>query len=317
MEQILTNSTDERNDYLSDYSQKDQKWDQHRSESQSVGELYGLNQDYIKYEERISKCSSILGFADSVNKETGEINWKLRTASFCRVRHCPVCNWRRTLRNTARFLSALPNLTAKYPTHRYLFLTLTVPNCPVNELKSTIQAMNKGWVKLTKRKEFKPIKGFVRSTEVTRAENGFAHPHFHCLLIVQSNYFAKNYIKQARWLELWQQSLGRDDVKIVDVRAVKSDNGQIEKAVLETLKYSIKPSDLIAGDPDWLFAITDQLHKLRFLATGGVLKDLLKEDLSNEEMIVGEDGEASEADKEPSVFFTWRPSQRRYKLFKF
>ena len=57
----------------------------------------------------------------------------------------------------------------------------------------------------------------------------------------------------------------------------------------ETLKYSVKPSDL-ALERDkgaWLHEMTKQVHKMRFIATGGVLKGILKpeDEITTEEMI--------------------------------
>ena len=48
-----------------------------------------------------------------------------------------------------------------------------------------------------------------------------AHPHFHALLLVQSNYFTTNYIKQNDWVEMWQKALRVDYAPSVNVKAVK------------------------------------------------------------------------------------------------
>ena len=68
---------------------------------------------------------------------------------------------------------------------------------------------------------------------------------------------------------------------------------QLDKA-LETLKYSVKPSDL-ALERDkgaWLHEMTKQVHKMRFIATGGVLKGILKpeDEITTEEMISSSGG---------------------------
>ena len=95
-------------------------------------------------------------------------------------------------------------------------------NCPVGQLGETLTAMNAGWNRLRGCKDFKPVTGWVRTTEVTRGRDGSAHPHFHALLMVPPSMFAKNYVKQARWVELWQQAMRLDYTPVVDVRAVKS-----------------------------------------------------------------------------------------------
>ena len=40
----------------------------------------------------------------------------------------------------------------QYPTHRFIFLTLTVKNPHITDLRSQLDIMNKAWKKLTKRK---------------------------------------------------------------------------------------------------------------------------------------------------------------------
>ena len=56
----------------------------------------------------------------------------------------------------------------QYPTHRFIFLTLTVKNPHITDLRSQLDIMNKAWKKLTKRKEFGIVDGWIRTTEVTR-----------------------------------------------------------------------------------------------------------------------------------------------------
>ena len=67
------------------------------------------------------------------------------------------------------------------------------------------------------------------------------------------SYFTINYIKQGDWVEMWAKALRADYLPSVNVKAVKAtldEKGrkQLDKA-LETLKYSVKPSDLaLEGD---------------------------------------------------------------------
>jgi hypothetical protein len=70
----------------------------------------------------------------------------------------------------------LPNIEkimSEYPSHRWIFLTLTVKNPHVTDLRSTIQEMNTGWKRLTQSKRFSNVvDGFIRTTEVTRPKKG-------------------------------------------------------------------------------------------------------------------------------------------------
>jgi plasmid rolling circle replication initiator protein Rep len=222
----------------------------------------------------------------------------------------------------ARFFKALPEIQKAFPTARWIFVTLTVKNCELSELRATLTWMNAAWGRLTKRKEF-PALGFIKSVEVTRAVNGTAHPHFHCLMLVPAGYFTRGYISHAKWQELWQGCLKTDYPPIVDVRVVKSkttssndgldpsNNNAMAEAVCETLKYAVKPSDLLA-DPHWLDELTKQLQKTRTISIGGCLKEYFSED-DPEDLINGQIEEEEKAETELFVTFDWSTIAKRYK----
>lgn len=300
--------------YLSDYSPKDKPWDVHRFAADHVSILYAQEAEFQRLAARIRTCAGYLVFAWVPDCETGELLFKLQGACFCRVRHCPVCQWRRSMMWRAKFYQTLPKLQADYPKARWIFLTLTVRNCPVVDLRATLQGMSKSWKRLVKRQEFEPVLGFVRTTEVTRGDDGAAHPHFHCLLMVKSSYFSRYYVSQSRWSELWQECARLDYQPIVDVRAVK---GDLQAAVTETLKYAVKPSDMQAGGGEFLLEVTRQVHKLRFVATGGALKDMLKPEaqITNQDMITADDGPKTAVDdpEAEKIGFAWKRKAKRYK----
>jgi hypothetical protein len=218
----------------------------------------------------------------------------------------------------ARFLKALPVIEASYPKARWLFLTLTVRNVPVQELRASLKAMNGAWQRLIKRKEFGAVLGWIRTTEVTRGRDGSAHPHFHCLLMVRPSYFGRHYVKHERWVELWQECARLDYRPSVRVQTVKPKPGSsgtespLRWAVAETLKYSVKPEDMM--DRDWLLELTRQVHRLRFIASGGALKDVLRETEETERdlMLADEDGEG---EGDPVIWwFDWHRGIKRYVL---
>jgi hypothetical protein len=219
----------------------------------------------------------------------------------------------------ARFLKALPGIEAAHPKARWLFLTLTVRNVPVTELRQSLQEMNLAWRRLVKRKEFGAVLGWIRTTEVTRGRDGSAHPHFHVLLMVRPSYFSsKYYVTHERWVELWQECARLDYRPSVRVQRVKPKPGSsgtespLRWAVAETLKYSVKPEDML--DRDWLLELTRQVFKLRFVASGGVLKDMLREAEETErDLLLADDGEDSEGG-EPTLFFDWHRGIKRYVL---
>ena len=128
--------------------------------------------------------------------------------------------------------------------------------------------------------------------------------------MVDPSYFGRNYIKRDKWQELWADCLRVDYMPQVDIRTVKprkkgaGDDDGMRGAIAETLKYAVKPDDIMHDNEDpkareWFYELTRQTHKLRFVATGGLLKNALKpdDDITNEDMIdTGNDDEITETD---------------------
>lgn len=297
--------------YLSDISVRDKPWDDHRANAAVVQTLYDRS-PFQRYADRIQHCSRLLEFALEA-QDSGEFKLRLQNARFCRVRQCPVCQWRRSLMWRARFFQAIPKVQEAYPTHRWVFLTLTVRNVPLTGLKIALQEMNVAWKRMVERKQF-PAIGFVRSMEVTRSADGTAHPHFHCLLLVPSSYFSTGYISHAQWTDLWKHALRVNYTPIVHVKAVKNRKGDttqeaISVALLETIKYGVKEQDLIA-DSVWLIELTNQLHKTRAVTIGGVLRQFIKQE--EPEDLIRDDEESDEKIDRINWFFSWKEIIKKY-----
>jgi hypothetical protein len=229
----------------------------------------------------------------------------------------------------ARFYEALPELMQQYPTAYWRLLTLTVRNCPIEELGPTLTAMNLAWQRLLKRPEFRHVKGWVRAVEVTRGTDGSAHPHFHCLLMVPPKMATgKSYVTKERWMELWRSCMRLDYDPWVWIQAVKKlgqkdgaatgpgDTTAIRGAVQEVLKYSTKPTDMV-NDPQWFLELTRQVHKRRFIATGGLLKNVLRvDDEESDEELALLDSTEEQLGRE-RIPFDWRRPERVYRRTKY
>ena len=303
--------------FLSDVSERDKPWDLHRFECEVVESLY-QGTEYQRYATRMRQCSQFLGFNWSTASSAGDLQLKLQDARFCRVRHCPICQWRRALMWRARFYTTVPKLLEAYPNHRYVFLTLTVRNCAIDSLSDTIALLNDGWKKLTKRKQF-PAVGWLKAIEVTRNDSSSeAHPHLHVLLMVPSSYFTHGYISQQSWRELWQSCLNIDYLPVVNVKAVKPKANQttieaLRSALTETLKYTVKPADLTANQA-WLVELTSQLRNRRMIAVGGLLREFIRED--EPEDLIHPEGTEELSKAESEIWFSWRQDCKRYRSYK-
>jgi plasmid rolling circle replication initiator protein Rep len=319
-------SASRKNLFLVELSPKDAKWDNFRQSADKYKELY-KGTKFSAYSERIDSCSKHLAMAVIVNSETGEACLNLESARFCRVPRCPVCDWRRSLKWRAKTFKVLPKIISQYPDARFLLLTLTVKNCSLDELRATLIAMNAAWHKLAQRKSF-PAIGWIKAVEITRAKDDYAHPHFHCLLMVKPSYFkGANYLSKDKWIDLWQKSLAvqyRPSIDIQAIREFSTVDKESFRSVLETVKYSVKSADILRletdithtiSNQDWLVTLTEQLYKMRLLSTGGVFKQYLRElELENDDLIhINEDLiDTEEGQKAASLIFTWSEQVKRY-----
>ena len=207
------------------------------------------------------------------------------------------------------------NEETKYKKYNFLFVTFTIKNPKITDLKVTLSLMNRAVNRMFKRDRFKKvILGGVRSTEITRGKSGSdeCHPHFHMLLLVPSNYFTKNYITAEDWginwgdcLDLTAQEMTRkgspvsycmDDYPkgypIVDIQRAKGpdrktfvtvengveNGGQLVNYVL---KYSVKGSDIIdrrKGENDnWFFEYDQQIKGVRMITPIGLFREKLRD----------------------------------------
>jgi plasmid rolling circle replication initiator protein Rep len=318
--------------YLSEVSKNDNSWDIHKFYSQRQASLYAEVKEFEKYAERIDKCCGTLGFSFESDKNSGEMRLKLQHAFFCHVGTCCQCGSRRAFVNKSKFIERIPLLAVEYPKARWLFLTLTHKTCPILELKLELQKMSKAWGRLVLRKEFKDVLGWTRAVEVTRSktDDTHAHPHYHCLLMVKSGYFGgSNYVSQDEWCAAWGDAMRLDYLPVCDVRACRdkkggktvssSDVDSMRSSVAEAIKYTVKTSDLLKEDEfekaGWFLEYTRQIKGQKLLTSGGVLKNIFKDKLTNEEMIHVE-GKSSEEDitkPEDVVFFGYSKEKRRYR----
>jgi plasmid rolling circle replication initiator protein Rep len=298
--------------YLTDFSLVDKPWDRHRNCADQVADLYS-EADVDSYSTRINRCAQILLFGSPLDVQ-GQRKIRLKSAFFCRVRNCPVCQWRRSLMWKARLGQALPLIERDYPKIRWLHLTLTVRNCLITDLRDTLKSMNSAWQRLTQLKKF-PAIGFFKSLEVTRGKDGSAHPHFHILLMVPNSYFqGANYIKQDKWIQMWKKALRIDYDPGAHIQAIKvlGNNDNILDAVKEVAKYTVKGDDLIV-DNEWLAEYTKQVHKTRAISLGGILKTYLSDtEATNEELVLGESTEELNQLVAPYYLANWDKPDARY-----
>lgn len=258
---VLDEETGEVLEILSDKSStgKERPWRTHKVENQTVEECYrrladsSSESEYWKIRaDRLHDCGVHLWFNVYSDGNGGEMI-KVKYAESCRVRLCPLCTWRRSIKIQTHTRKILESMQAGRE-YEYILVTLTVPNVTGVELLDKITDMMKSWDRFQHYIKFKKaVKGWYRGLEVTHNlqkykftyvkkngkkqcvmlvdDNGKPisnpsydtyHPHFHCIFAVNPSYFnSRDYIKHDEWLAMWQKAMKDPTITQVDVRKVK------------------------------------------------------------------------------------------------
>ena len=184
----------------------------------------------------IENCATNIGIS-SINGQA-----KIVKADFCRERLCMVCAWRRQARFIAQMSPVMQLMEQRG--YQFLFATLTIKNCTQDKIQESIDILINGFANLRKRRKIRRVwHGITRSIEISYNETADTfHPHIHMLIAVNKSYFTnQNYITQKELQEVWKDCCWLGYNPIVDIRKVTDISG----SVVETLKYSLKPTNEI------------------------------------------------------------------------
>ena len=200
--------------------------------------------------DRIFNCGQAMSvvYSPSLKKSHTISKW-------CDERFCPVCNYYKS----RRLFNRVYNYVACHPDRRYAFLTLTVKNVPKEDLRDTVQRMNRAFglmFKLSSKgsKAARFFTGYLRRLEITYNINEKSqsyrtfHPHFHVLLECSPDYKPNTdcfyYYKDI--LTDWQKYYGDPEICEINIEEIKPkmdsrgfDIG-LAKAVAEVAKYPMK-----------------------------------------------------------------------------
>lgn len=317
---------------LIDYNSrgKVRPWAKHKAESAVIA-IAMLAAGHPDYAMRMSRCADRLWFRRS---EDGALH--LDTAKFCRVRLCPMCQWRRSLKVAAQVRACdawaqEQRVASGRKPWRHYMLTLTVPNVPDYQLRATLDDLAHAWDKLSRRAAVKRAMrgGYIRATEITyNAEANTYHPHLHVLVLCNASYFnSRDYIARDTWLDMWRQATGHPEITQLDVRTIEAETkddttaADVSPVVAEVCKYTTKSTDYILPNVDQMVDVVATLAEVcrdrRFLGLGGEYRRAqraLKLDDPETGDLTHIDAMAGESDAGAQVFaYDWYIGPRLYK----
>lgn len=297
-------------------------WAQHRAEADLLAWCYDAN-GYPEKGARLRSCSPRLLY-DIIKQPDRTDRLKLRAAWFCRVRLCPVCQWRRSLKVYAQAVQIINEMQQQRPSTAWLMLTLTVKNVDGCDLPKALDDMADAWHRMLKTQAWQAIAlGTLRATEITHNLNPDSssydtyHPHFHVLLAVDRKYFkSRHYLSREKWATLWQDCARLDYMPQVWVSRVRGDTAA---ALAEVAKYATKPSEYIIPDDldmmqQTVYVLDKALHKRRLMAWSGILKQVHRnlhlDDAETGDLVhVSDDSESKDG---LCTSYSWVPGRRQY-----
>ena len=191
--------------------------------------------------QAIQNCSHFMRFHTDVTMEKR----KLMQANSCNNRFCPMCAYRKARKYGLKHMIIMKKLKLDKK-YSFIFLTLTAPSVTGENLRKEILDYAAAFKRLVKLKEFDKMNvGYIRKLEITyNSKKDTYHPHYHVLICVNKSYFtSRDYIKQKKWLEMWQNSKRDNNITNVDVRKVK--DSEEDNVYAEISKYTSKDSDYL------------------------------------------------------------------------
>ena len=263
------------------------------------------NPSYRNVTTRIQECANNVHIPHKSGSAIFNYTW------YCKHRHCPICQDRYSARWAFGMRWILQSMRAEGDKPHWLFLTLTVRNCPVTELRSQIKAMNKAFSRMTNRKLWRHVRGSIRFLEVDQGQDDpeTAHPHFHCLLLVTpSMHGGKDYLSQERWAQLWKECLQVHYTPEVDVQRLTPDGQKADVNVPVRVSYSTKPR-LNLPEASWFLEMVEQVQYTRRANATGELRNWIKyyNELNPRRHLDGVDPEPGS-----NKLYRWDPDQGFY-----
>lgn len=245
-------------------------------------------------------------------------NGMIKSANFCRDRLCPMCAYRRSQKMFGQNMTVYQKIKAENPRYRQLFLTLTVPNVKLWQLKDTVKAMAASWNRFRNHRAFKrePVVGFCKKLEITyNKQDRTYHPHYHVMLTVDG--WASRIEEYVKW---WSASVQLGRQLVCYIESVQGD----AKSVAEMSKYMTKSDDILESLEDSNISTAEEkwfmyraaVFAVREMTFGGIWREYRRElgyvdieddDLTDTEVITHSDA--------PIIWYEWHHQLGQYIVF--
>ena len=219
----------------------------------------------------VKSCGDVVKYAIAYEGDMKSVKHKkLLYTETCGNRWCLRCMQRKAL-SDALEIYTLANYLYTEKNYRFLFITLTAPNCSGDDLRDTISQFNKGIDRLFKREPYRSdFKAWITKVETTyNVKRKDYHPHLHVLVAVDKRYLkdSNRFVSNDRLRKDWREVFGDDTITQVDIKQASGRTKKKRmKSVLELAKYTAKPSHYLRDQKvfDTFFDAMKNRQALRF-----------------------------------------------------
>lgn len=270
------------------------RWAEHKRQALEVGSRL-IAAGLVKRGYRIKMCGNELAFREC--RDCG--NLIIERAQLCRDRLCPICNWRLALKRYSS-MSQIMDVVRRTvrPDATIALMTYTVRNCAPERLQETLTSMQIAWNRMLAQRYIRPVViGWARSIEVTyNHRTGELHPHYHVIMIC-SNEAALDDL-QVDWLKQCRKEGLEVNIAAQhyeQISGTRTEGDSLAKSILETYKYMVKSSDVMAMPLGVLRGFAEAVAGRRLISFGGVIKTIAR-DLEADKL-----DSADEAEREITV----------------
>ena len=209
------------------------------------------------------------------------------------IRPEPLTSHHLQQKSWAQFNKNAPSVIEQYPHHIWLFITLTIPNCDISNLRERYKYLNSSFSNLLKMNEFKKYFGqsgqfyknkkgekncgYFKVLEASKSsEFNHCKPHMHIIFHMPKNFEdSKNYLSEQKLQELWMKACNINYPLHVDIIRVKNDENLVSN-ICGFASYMTKPHDLLKCSDNYIITYIQQIMGVKLSTFSGTLKIINK-----------------------------------------
>lgn len=287
-----------KSDYVSNITLKKQANNKTINKYEEIGNL--------KKADLMNGCFVAFHLENYKHKTQDLQKSKSKPLATCKNKFCHICSYIKSKKTFVKSYLALEKMKKDDIEFIGYHLTLTIKNPLKENLSCDYLKMNNAFKNFIKNfdelNEY--LVGWQCGREISQSseakKRGEFHPHIHCLLLLKPEFHnsitRNNKITEKQFREKWQKCCQFYGVEAYQIsfKKIKAKDDFINlydeekeidpflSAISEVAKYPAKPSDIQKMSVEDFEILDSFLFKKRMFSTGGLLKDYLKKDKSNE-----------------------------------